>query len=632
MAGLPGRESQFGYHAGVCVHLLPTPLPGKGLLVHTSLNDGGGAKKILTSESYGKMLSLNGFLLRSGTTPANAWTDSAFEDVEIFSWEKGRLEPLSPDDAEILEAAAEGDIIVALIRRLTAAPGWQAFIKNAFGLAEFGSVRESLGAAVFCAVSAAVDDGQVRWVAWTFGTAGRALSRSAQDPRFGLLAVLNLLVVPLLGSDDAVQVQSQRRRGPQLREMRYRTTSPYVQQTGHRAARDIPVEGFRVDQTSDLIAAVGGTGADPALTTSTLLGGRSLRFRAWISKPDELTDLASIALERSSATEYKEMFSWIDNIHPVDDPGLIRDLRIQLADEVMGNPDSALIDTILPDDLIEAGDDRSIRYILFPRERGIGQGKVTLAMTAISRLLGQMQDGSDKDAGLDADLRFLDESGELIGTATVLECISATLKRGDAEFIAYDGDFYAVNHAFMSRIDAELSRLPISGLSYPPYRGETEPDYNKAAARDHPDEFVLLDRALIELPDEHGLEAADLISSSGALIHVKRKGKSSVLSHLFLQVANSCELLRRSTPAWQQLSSLIRERAADDVIAGSIEAAHAAAQRRESELEVAFAFLGDWNGKTITSLPLFSRISMVNEARRVSNLGFRPTVAMISLR
>jgi uncharacterized protein (TIGR04141 family) len=97
--------------------------------------------------------------------------------------------------------------------------------------------------------------------------------------------------------------------------MRYRTTAPYVQQTGHRAARDISVDGFRVDQTSDLVAAVGGTGADPALTTSTLLGGRSLRFRAWVNKPEELTELASIALERSGATEYKGDVQ-LDRQHP----------------------------------------------------------------------------------------------------------------------------------------------------------------------------------------------------------------------------------------------------------------------------------------------------------------------------
>jgi uncharacterized protein (TIGR04141 family) len=312
------------------------------------------------------------------------------------------------------------------------------------------------------------------------------------------------------------------------------------------------------------------------------------------------------------------MFRWIDNIRFIDDPTLVSELRIQLASEIMDNPDSALIDTILPDDLIETGDDRSIRYILFPYERGFGQGRVTLAMAAVGNLLNQLQVSDSGDVGLDADLRFLDESGDLIGTATVLECISATLKRGDDEFIAYDGDFYAVNHSFVSRIDDQLTKIPYSGLRYPPYGGQTEPAYNEGVARDHPDEFVRLDGAVIELPDEYGVEPADLVSASGALIHVKRKGKSSVLSHLFLQAANSCELLRRSEQAREQLSSLIRERAADDKIVTAIEAAHATAQNHESEIEVAFAFLGNWRGKTITNLPLFSRISMVNEARRVS--------------
>jgi hypothetical protein len=49
-------------------------------------------------------------------------------------------------------------------------------------------------------------------------------------------------------------------------------------------------------------------------------------------------------------------------------------------------------------------------------------------------------------------------------------------------------------------------------------------------------------------------------------------------------------------------------------------------------VEVAFAFLGDWRNRTITSLPLFSRISLVTQARRVSNLGYLPTVALISSR
>ena len=60
------------------------------------------------------------------------------------------------------------------------------------------------------------------------------------------------------------------------------------------------------------------------------------------------------------------------------------------------------------------------------------------------------------------------------------------------------------------------------------------------------------------------------------------EGKSSVLSHLFLQAADSGELLRRFDQARAQLAALIRERA--------------------------------------------------TQARRVAGLGFRPTVATISSR
>ena len=63
------------------------------------------------------MLSLNGFLLRPSATPANAWTAAARAEVELFYWMGGRIESLSLDEAEILEAAVAGDVVVALLRR-----------------------------------------------------------------------------------------------------------------------------------------------------------------------------------------------------------------------------------------------------------------------------------------------------------------------------------------------------------------------------------------------------------------------------------------------------------------------------------------------------------------------------------
>jgi uncharacterized protein (TIGR04141 family) len=186
-----------------------------------------------------------------------------------------------------------------------------------------------------------------------------------------------------------------------------------------------------------------------------------------------------------------------------------------------------------------------------------------------------------------------------------------------------------VERSFVERIDDELGRLPTSNIRFPPYKGETEPQYTDKIRDDHKREFVVLDRALVHVEGEAGIEASDLVSESGALVHLKRKGKSSVLSHLFLQAANSCELLRRSPEARGLLDKLVREKSECTVLTDSIRRAHTE-KLAGNGLEVAFAFLGHWRGRAITSLPLFSRISLVQESRRVSGLGFHPSIALIS--
>jgi hypothetical protein len=46
---------------------------------------------------------------------------------------------------------------------------------------------------------------------------------------------------------------------------------------------------------------------------------------------------------------------------------------------------------------------------------------------------------------------------------------------------------------------------------------------------------------------------------------------------------------------------------------------------------VVFAFLGDWRQRTITSLPLFSRVSLVQAARRIGQLGYQPSFKLIDI-
>ena len=67
-------------------------------------------------------------------------------------------------------------------------------------------------AIVFCAVSAAVDSGAVDGSHGPWQCLKGAEALSAEDPRFGLLAALNLLVVPLLQAEQPFEIASQRRR------------------------------------------------------------------------------------------------------------------------------------------------------------------------------------------------------------------------------------------------------------------------------------------------------------------------------------------------------------------------------------------------------------------------------------
>lgn len=581
-------------------------------------------------------LSLNAFLLRSGITPATAPNDASASHLTLHVLVDGRLQSLEAEDLELVEAARPGDVFVALSNRPTRPPTWQRFLWHELNIGPLVSGGQSFGAIVFCAVPERVDDGdRIRWVAWTFGTGSRSLRRKAQDPRFGLLVVLNLLTEQ--ADEDQGEVGeaaelANRVRGPRLRELRYRSPAPYVQQTGHRAARDIPLDGFRIDRSTDLVAAIGSTGAVPALATSTVLGGRGLRFRTQIGRIDELVEFAATALAKSKLQRYREEFIWIDNITLVEDEQIVHQLRGHLAEVLATDPNPTSIDAILPDDLLDVDEDRSISNIAFPRERGAGHGRTTFTIARIARLVTAVDDPEERDRALDADLRFFDEAGVRIDSASVLECLSAEFRIDDAHYIAYDGDFYRVDGDYVDRIDREVSQISTSETEFPAYRGETEPLYNAMVGKDHSSDFVNLDRALIQVPGETTFEACDLVTAKGALVHVKRKGKSSTLSHLFLQASNSCEMLRRSAEARQRFHKLLAERARSPELLGRIRAAFAEVEKRRDELEVIFVFLGDWKGRTIASLPLFSRISLVNETRRVRNLGYRVTVKTLSHR
>ncbi|MGH8898070.1 MAG: DUF6119 family protein [Egibacteraceae bacterium] len=572
-------------------------------------------------------LPLNAFFIRAGVTPAAVMSARSVPHTTFAYWTSEGLEPLDRSELDLLDAAVPGDVIVALLRRPANTPPWQRFIQNSVGLPDFGTHSDSLGAILFCAIGSSADDGlAIRWVAWCFGSGSQSIRRAATDPRFGLLAALNTLAPGARTVGNAPQSNRQK---PQLRNLEYRRTAPYFQQTWHRASRDIPVEGFPIDRQSDLVSVVGGHSSDSLLPD--VVGGRSLRFCADVNEVLDLVKITDDVVSRSRAARYKAAFGWVDNVTLVYDEDLIETLCQHLIVSLLMNPVPASVDVLLPDDLLDFGDERSIQYVLFPGEHKSKACRTTFTAARVSELVGGCHVGNQLSQRLGIKLRFLDAAQDLIGTSTLLECLCADLTVGGEQYIAYDGDFYRVNHTFVQRINEAVQALPESDLMLPCYRGGHEQVYNNSVGETNPDRFAVLDRKLILLPGETSIEACDLIASSGALVHVKRKGKSSVLSHLFFQAGNSCDMLRYEPEAREQLRAMVKKStAAPTLIASTLEAL-TCLDHHGDDLDVVFAFLGDWRNQTIASLPLFSRISLAQAVHRIGQLGYRVSVKLVGL-
>lgn len=559
-------------------------------------------------------LSLNGFLLRDGLSPVGSVSGLAASEIRFSRWADGGLLDLEDEGAD----PSSGDVIVGLFRRPSSLPAWQTFIRDVVGAEGFDAGSLSLGAIIYCAV--AISDPQpehIRWVAWCFGAGSRILRRAASDHRFGLLIALNLLVAR----------EDSSARPPRLRNLQYRVTAPYFQQAGHRAARDTPVEGFRMNTDSDLLSAAGGHTSDGVFAD--VLGGRSMKFRAEINAVDDFVTISQAAIDLFRQLDYKGSFKWVDNITPVYDEETIQSLRERLADEMTTDPVPGYLDVLIPDDLVSLDDDRSIQYIAYPGERVTKASRTILTAEMVANLVKRIET-DEPGTSLDSQLRFLDSARESLGTASILECICGELVVEGENFVAYDGDFYRVDRSFIERIDAEIESVSLSTLALPCYQGGSEGSYTDRLRNEYPGEFAVLDRALIRLPGESPVEACDLIDREVRLVHLKRKGKSSVFSHLCFQASNSCQLLRRSEEAREQLVSLVRESGAASTLVDEA-LGRLAALGQSAEFEVVFGILGKWANRGLKNLPLHSKISLMQTVRRVTELGFVAKAALVDV-
>jgi uncharacterized protein (TIGR04141 family) len=550
---------------------------------------------------------LHCYLLRVGTSPHAALNDVGQAD-NAYRLQGEALRRLPSLEAADIANPDPDEIVVVTASSTLGPPWWQELLAEELNQPDFAlGALPTRGAIVFCAAEDPLLPQTPRWLAWTFGTGSRYLDRRRLEPRFGVISALNRIIGE--GSEQAL-----------LRKLQYREQGAYRQRVGHIASSDIPLSGFRMDQVRDLIAAAGGKSQGD---DTQVFGGRNLIFRTDIP---ELLDTVRAESPRAMSSyreeRYRTHFGFIDNYVPIDDQQLIAQLESKLMEEILENRDT--VDFVYPDDLLDFNDERAIEFVLLSQERLDQASRKVLTIDSIhSRLV------SDPGKGLDMELRFVDADRNLVGRVRLRDSLSAELRLGDDRYYLADGTYYDVNSEFIDRVDQDLELIPHWEISLPAYQGEREDEWIRRAAASG--DFAVLDGELISLPGRTPFEGADLIHSSGAMLHVKRRSRSSALSYLFVQASVSSQLLGEVPDAVMQLRDLV-ERLAPSRIQRSIADALLALDRSRPDLKIVHCILGDWERCSITALPLIAKLELQATTRGIRQRGFHPHIALVPLR
>ena len=431
-----------------------------------------------------------------------------------------------------------------------------------------------------------------RLFALTFGQGRYLLAPGSWEERFGLLVTVNAIAPDSLRSLDR------------------KTLDESVRHTREQVSRRSTIAAFGLNPEQDLLRAVAGLPADDSLGAM-MTGMDALS----VSAPVTLSTLPALLvryLALFGAQTYQTHFSWIDHISEVGDLALKRSLDdALLARLATGSQERTWL--AVPE-VIEWDDVGGFRY---------GTSKRNDPVPDLH--LGQFLDHVDgKPITMDR-LRstpvicYSQSTDALRNKWSVLQCLYCEVELNGVVYLLSGAKWYRVAQPFVDEVKAAYLRIPRDTLALPPCSETEELAYNTRVASSSGGHIALMDRKLIRVDAARDrVEFCDLYTRDRQVIHVKRYGASSVLSHLFAQGTVSGELLAEAKGFRQEVNALLPSTHSiplDAIVPRDYEIVFAIVSRSQRDLD----------------LPFFSKVSLRVAVKRLEARGYRVSLNKVSV-
>jgi len=464
-------------------------------------------------------------------------------------------------------------------------PKWTKFFKNHLNTNEFG-LTKSVSAVLIANV-----DGRIFAVA--FGQGGRfLLNQECYEERFGLKVALNCI-----GENN-------------IRCIDKRTFDAISRHSFVQGSRESTAQAFGLDIEQDLLRGVTGTPSDSTLGRR--MSGKDSLSVIVSTELDNLPALISRYYNKYLDKSYKKSFPWVDQISEITNS----DLKGKLDDLLVCNIKDGKLERIwmaVPE------------VVRWERVCGFRYSGSSPAYHDIhlSDFLEFIPDVSvlTKETLTKKYVKCVDNDWQPLEVWQAYQCIYCELSYKGDIYLLSGGKWYCLTRNFVKEVDEAYKSIPRYDRELPEYTedDESEATYNKRVVDSDPGTFALMDRKIISIGGGYNkVEFCDLYTRDKDMVHVKRYGSSSVLSHLFSQGLVSSELF--------QTDPLFRKKV-DVKLPGTHKLDDVARRPRDGEYRIVFAVVSDEPGDL--TLPFFSRLNLKHAVRRLQGYGFNVALTKI---
>ncbi len=466
----------------------------------------------------------------------------------------------------------------------TSVPKWADFFQDIFSPIDIGLITKSARAVLIVNINE-------RKLCLTFGHAHFLVEPLAIVRNFGLKVALNI------GGETSLRAVD-------------KTCLDVIEiQSKVQSSKEVGIASFDFDFETDILKSITAKNEEGSATLS---GRDSVSVGAAV-KLDTLREFIDDILTKYDSDAYKDKFSWVDNVAEERDGSIIEQLIQLLIVKIIGFDSCVWL--AIPEIVIW----EEISGFAYKKRRN-------LVVTPDIHLDSWFNEiASDVDIDIDSLKRrkvFLyDINYELYKNWPVYHCLNAEIDLDGQKYILNDGSWYSLNTDFVSEVNSYYDAIEESSVELPPYGTRKEPEYNAYVATTYADNFDLMDRKTIPIGGgRSSVEFCDLFTKDKKLIHVKKYGGSSVLSHLFQQGVVSGELFISNNSFRSEVNSRL---SIDYKLADVV------SRPNPIEYEVCYAIMSGVPGDL--HIPFFSKVVMKNAVKRLQAYGYKVTKKKIPI-